>query len=119
MIPLQQYRVKEPDIERYYTEPFMRVTSDTAAKYISAGSLPKIAALSAIAPDKNLQIQVRSKMNSETTRILWHSRLGHIHDGAMIRLHTLSDGFPYIAPRTSIDKCSTCMDTKLTKIRKF
>jgi len=67
MIPLQQYRVKDPDIERYYTEPFMRVTSDTASKYISAGSLPKIAALSGITPDTNLQIQVRSKMNSETT----------------------------------------------------
>ena len=61
MIPLQQYQVEDPLIERCYTEPFTRVTSETALKYISAGSLPKIVALSGIAPDTDLQIQVRSK----------------------------------------------------------
>ena len=119
MIPLQQYRVEDPLIERYYTEPFTRVTSETALKYISARSLPKIAASSGIAPDTDIQIQVRSKLNSETTQILWHARLAHIHDGAITQLHKLSDGIPYIAPRTSIDNCPTCMDTKLTKIRKY
>jgi len=33
-------------------------------------------------------------------------------------MRTLSDRVPKITPRTEIDRCQTCMDTKLTKIRK-
>ena len=119
MIPLQQFVVADPEIERYYSEPFVRVRADTDEKYISAGSLPKIGTMSGTQPSADQHIQVRSKLNSETTRIIWHARLGHIHDEAIIQLHKLSDSFPYIVLRSTIDTCPICMDTKLMKVRKY
>ena len=114
-IPLQKYSHKTPSIERYYSYPFLRVTEATALLYISAGTIQNFSDASSL---QHPQIQARSRLNAETTRILWHARLGHIHDGAISLLSTLADGVPKITPKTTIDKCQTCMETKLTKIHK-
>ena len=119
MIPLMQYKRTTPRIERYYTEPFIRVSPSIKMLYIKAGTIKEIARLHssdiAIVP----QIQVRSRLNIETTRILWHHRLGHINDDALSSLHKKTIGVPQITPRISLDKCPTCMKTRIKKTAKL
>lgn len=119
MIPLTQYKRTTPNIERYYTEPFVRVEDSVKLLYIKAGSVRDIARLSSSDISPCPQIQIRSRLNNETTRILWHHRLGHINDDALSTVHKLVTGVPQITPRTSLDKCPTCMKTKIKKTGKL
>ena len=99
MIPLVQYKRKAPRIERYYTEPFIRVSPSTKMLYIKAGTIKEIARLYSSDIATVPQIQVRSRLNIETTRILWHNRLGHINDDALSSLHKKTVGVPQITPQ--------------------
>ncbi len=121
VIPLICFHRKQPQLERYYTQPFLPVSIGDAARYVAPnGPLYR----SNIDIRKTLhhlsrQIQVRSRLPVDAERALWHARLVHISDDALCLLHKKTKGVPPIRPRTAIDPCPTCISTKLKKKPKF
>ena len=54
-------------------------------------------------------------LSEEGNRVLWHQRLGHLHYQGISDLHKSVDGVPKIKHHCLIDKCPTCIHTKMRR----
>jgi hypothetical protein len=109
IIPLHRVIREDTGIDRYYTLPFVKVPNEKAKEYVSLLELDT----------SQKQIQARSRMNKETIQLLWHFRLCHIHDGAIAESAKHTIGIKDYRPRTSIEKCDTCLKMRIQKASKF
>jgi len=96
IVPLSRVNRNDSGIDRYYTLPFLKIPSTKIQEYVD---------LLGLHVDTSCQIQARSRLNKETTNLLWHFRLCHIHEGAIIATAKQTNGIRDFRPRTSIEKC--------------
>ena len=55
-------------------------------------------------------------IRTQTQKLLWHQRLGHICDDTLYSAHNYIDGVPKFKRVTSIlDQCPTCIQAKMSK----
>ena len=119
VLPLIKYSMPHRNIERYYTGSFARVNKETAKKYNSMSSIiQEYKELKVKLPSPaDYQVQVRSRLPVEATRVLWHHRFMHMNDNVLVQCNKAVDGVPRIKPGYDIDKCQGCMVGKLRKVR--
>lgn len=103
---LDTFRSPQDKILRHFTKPLVPIDKILLPLYHSASSLDDIASLWSPS-SRNICIQTR--LNSEVTRILWHHRLGHASDNLLVHMHNLADNVPVIRPKTSLEKCDSCL----------
>ena len=60
-------------------------------------------------------VQDISALTRDQQRMLWHFRLGHIHENKVTGLHKYVDGIPTLPKSDAITKCAICSRTKLHK----
>ena len=61
------------------------------------------------------QIRV-SQLSRDQLRLLWHQRLGHLHDRRLHDTHKSADGIPRLpVGGTALDRCPVCIQAKLRK----
>jgi hypothetical protein len=76
-----------------------------------------------ICVDSHNQPSDTSRLNSdyvhlisdEPTRLLWHSRLGHLNFRSLSEMHKYADGIPRFKQPHSSEHCSTCLISKLRR----
>jgi len=56
---------------------------------------------------------VQRIVSDETTRLLWHSRLGHLNFRCLYALHKSVEGLPVIKDAHQVDHCPSCLESKL------
>ena len=56
---------------------------------------------------------IRRIVSDEPTRLLWHSRLGHLNFRCLSSLHKSVIGLPNIKDAHLVDNCLTCLESKL------
>jgi GAG-pre-integrase domain len=61
---------------------------------------------------------VISHLTRDQLRILWHQRLGHLHNRRMKLVSRVATGVPDLATDDELHKCPVCMATKLRKTNK-
>jgi Integrase core domain. len=54
-------------------------------------------------------------VSDEATRLLWHSRLGHLNFRALSSMHLFASGIPKFKQSHVLDQCGTCLETKLRR----
>jgi hypothetical protein len=54
-------------------------------------------------------------VSDEATRLLWHSRLGHLNFRALSSLHLSVKGVSRFKQSHVVDQCETCLETKLRR----
>lgn len=59
--------------------------------------------------------EIKRIVSDEPTRLLWHSRLGHLHYRCLSSLHKSVIGLPLIKDTHVVDKCPSCLEAKLRR----
>ena len=97
-------------------DPIFDPCDDAPAEpVVSAPVSNSVAAPSLRIDDSDDRLLFVNHLNREALRILWHQRLGHMHDRRVAVMHKYAIGVPDLPMSSSADQCPTCMAAKMRK----